>query len=55
MWAVQIGSRANAEGLLNAGADPNIANIKGETALTISKKHNYTEITDMLIKAGAKE
>ena len=41
--------------LLVKGADINVKNRKGETALMIAKDKGYKEIVGMLEKAGAKE
>jgi ankyrin repeat protein len=39
--------------LLEEGADPNVRNYKGQTALTRASKHEYLEIVGLLLKAGA--
>ena len=41
--------------LLDAGADPNVINHKGRTALMFTEKYNFTEISKALIEHGAKK
>jgi ankyrin repeat protein len=39
--------------LLSYGANPNLKNKYGETALSLAKEKNYRDIIDLLIQAGA--
>lgn len=52
-----VASRAKdkviAEKLLRAGADPNIQNDNGETALHIVSDESFTSIVELLLKSGA--
>jgi ankyrin repeat protein len=41
--------------LIDEGADINVKNNNGESALNIAIKNHHPEITDLLRKAGAKE
>jgi ankyrin repeat protein len=54
MLAAQAGNADAALLLLQAGADITYINDHGETALSLAKKFNFTEISDMLEKAGNK-
>lgn len=47
------GSKEIVELLLNAGADPNIQNLRGDTALILAAKYGKTEIVELLLNKGA--
>ena len=57
MWAAYKGNAEMVKLLLSKGADVNLKNSKGKTALDLSKNSNRTDaalVTDLLKKAGAK-
>ncbi|MBR4682153.1 MAG: ankyrin repeat domain-containing protein [Elusimicrobiaceae bacterium] len=54
MWACLVGQARLAEVLLKNGADINLKSKDGHTALSIATEQQYTEIVDLLKKAGAK-
>lgn len=51
--AVQVGRKIQAELLLMAGANPNLANRVGDTPLHIAAKINSPELALILLKSGA--
>ena len=55
MWAVAEGYSQAVAMLLQAGADVNLKNQGGYTALMIAKLNNYRGIGTMLGQGGAKE
>ncbi len=52
--AVSNGNSARVKELLEKGADVNAKDQNGTTALTIATGYGYTEIIELLKKAGAK-
>jgi len=52
--ASSAGYTAIVEMLLNARADPNLANVNGYTALIKASNEGHTDIVEMLLNAGAK-
>jgi len=55
MWAVAEGYRQAVEILLQFGADVNLKNQGGYTALMIAEFNNYRGISKILREAGARE
>ncbi len=55
MYAAWNGHTAIVKVLLAAGADVNVKNHLGVTALQLAESYNHTDIVDLLKKAGAKE
>jgi len=53
--AAKNGNIAKVKALLAKGADVNVKNNNGNTALDAAKASGHTEIVQLLIKAGAKE
>lgn len=51
--AVELNKRNAVRLLLENGADPNLANVDGDTPLFLALTKNFSGITDDLIKAGA--
>jgi ankyrin repeat protein len=49
------GPTQNAEILLKAGADPNLRNTEGETALSIAIRNHNGDIAELLKQAGAQQ
>ena len=55
MWAIRHSSNLQViKALLAAGADVNAKDKYGETALTLAKEKNNSEIINLLLAAGAK-
>ncbi len=55
MTSMDYGDARMVNLLLKAGADPQVRTKTGETALTQSKKYQYSHIEAALQKAGARE
>ncbi|RTE08638.1 ankyrin repeat domain-containing protein [Paenibacillus whitsoniae] len=56
IWeAVKLGSKEIVALLLEHGADPNKLRVDNKYLLTVSKELGFTEISEMLLNAGAKE
>eukprot|EP00270_Netrium_digitus_P003641 TRINITY_DN14307_c0_g1_i1.p1 TRINITY_DN14307_c0_g1~~TRINITY_DN14307_c0_g1_i1.p1 ORF type:complete len:642 (+),score=208.09 TRINITY_DN14307_c0_g1_i1:218-2143(+) len=53
LWACGHGEKATVEALLEMGANPNIANEDGVTALLTAAASGETDIVELLVKAGA--
>ncbi len=53
MWATQHGDMKLTKMLIDAGADPNYANPRGITALTLAASNGATSIAKVLLEAGA--
>lgn len=53
MWAARQDYSEIAEILLNCGADVNVQNNYGSTALIWAAKHGNSEVTEVLLKHGA--
>lgn len=53
--AANVGKWEAVKYLLKKGANPNLENALGETAISLAKKRNNEEIVKILIKAGAKK
>ena len=51
----EMGNKEIVELLLKAGADVNIKNEDGKTALILAQENNHTAIVELLKQAGAKE
>jgi ankyrin repeat protein len=41
--------------LIDSGADANLKDVQGETAVKIATRAGYTRVAEMLKKAGARE
>jgi hypothetical protein len=52
---VETGQKAIVEALIAKGADLNVLDSNADNALTLARKNNQTEITELLLKNGAKE
>ena len=55
MWAAHRGYKQAVELLLQAGADVNLKNRGGYTALAIAEFNGYKDVVRFLKAAGAKE
>jgi ankyrin repeat protein len=48
MWAALVGNKEIVEALLAAGANPNLADVLGDTASAWAKKNKHVEIAALL-------
>ncbi|CAI8034965.1 Ankyrin homolog [Geodia barretti] len=53
MQASKVGTVEIARLLLNAGANPNLANDEGQTALIIASTHGHCDVAELLLEKGA--